>query len=35
MRDLNVAWGMFREMKDEENIKAFSDMIQKIKGDKR
>lgn len=31
MRHLNVALGIFREKKDEENIKAFSDMIQKIK----
>jgi len=31
MRHLNVALGIFREMKDEENNKTFSDMIQKIK----
>ena len=31
MRHLNVALGIFREMKDGENIKAFTDMIQKIK----
>lgn len=31
IRHLNVALGIFREMNDEENIKTFSDMIQKIK----
>lgn len=31
MRHLNVALGIFGEMKDEENTKTFSDIIQKIK----